>query len=145
MKDNKVFDPELDSMLASLQSDKMAEIRAENDSSKQLEHLRVVKEATEIRQNISAGMTSMDAEEKWLDRKTTNRQFAKDCLSALAIPVLGILGTLIGTSISARSNERIAEINAKERREELRELMKYEESDTVSRHELDVLNGLNKK
>lgn len=143
---DKIFDPELDGMLAELASDKMSEARAANTPQEQLEHLAVVKEATLLRKEISCNIEddTPDEETPWLKRKDTNGQFIKDCLGIFVGPVLGLVGAVIGAKIQTGTQLKIAAMNNASREQQLKQLMKYEENDSLSKHELDIINGLNK-
>lgn len=142
--ENKFYDPELDELLGTYQADKMAEVRAADSVDEQIKHLHAIKEAAEIRKDISCVEPTCKEETKWLDRQTNNRQFIKDCFGMLAVPLFGLLGVCIGNGIQTKSNERIARMQVDARSEQLKQLMHYEENDTISKHELEVLNQLNK-
>lgn len=143
---DKIFDPELDGMLAELASDKMSEARAANTPQEQLEHLAVVKEATLLRKEISCNIEddTPDEETSWLKRKDTNGQFIKDCLGILAVPVFGLIGVVVGNKIQSGTQLKITEANNAARERQLKQLMHYEETDSLSKHEIEILNGLNK-
>lgn len=143
---DKIFDPELDGMLAELASDKMSEARAANTPQEQLDHLAVVKEATLLRKEISCNIEddAPDEETPWLKRKDTNGQFIKDCLGILAVPVFGLIGVVVGNKIQSSTQLKIAAMNNASREQQLKQLMHYEENDSLSKHEIEILNGLNK-
>ena len=146
MDKEKIFDPELDEMLAALSRDEMSEARAANTPQEQIEHLAVVKEATLLRKEISCNTedNTPDEETSWLKRKDTNGQFIKDCLGILAVPVFGLIGVVVGNKIQSSTQLKIAEANNAARERQLKQLMHYEETDSLSKHELDIINGLNK-
>lgn len=146
MDKEKIFDPELDEMLANLSKDSMAEARAANTPQEQIGHLEVVEKATLLRKEISCNIEDDIPEEEtsWLKRKETNGQFIKDCLGILAVPVFGLIGVVVGNKIQSGTQLKITAMNNASREQQLKQLMRYEENDSLSKHEIEILNGLNK-
>lgn len=139
----EIYDVDTFDGLSQIIDDKMSELRAENDPKKQLEHLAVVEKAVKIRKGISVDEEpEKEPKKAWLDAPTTTRQFVADIVKGLAIPVLGLVGTLGSAKILANSQERQREMEIEGKKELLAQVAGIEETDVVSKHQLDVVNSL---
>jgi hypothetical protein len=143
MNENEIYDVDTFDGLSQIIDDKMSELRAENDPKKQLEHLAVVEKAVKIRKGISVNEEpEQEPKKAWLDTPTTTRQFIADIVKGLAIPILGLVGTLGSAKILANSQERQREMEIKGKKELLAQVAGIEEEDVISKHQLDIVNGL---
>lgn len=143
MNENEIYDVDTFDGLSQIIDDKMSELRAENDPKKQLEHLAVVEKAVKIRKGISVNEEpEQETKKAWLDTPTTTRQFIADIVKGLAMPILGLVGTLGSAKILANSQERQREMEIKGKKELLAQVAGIEEEDVISKHQLDIVNGL---
>lgn len=143
--DIEIYDTDTFDGLSTLIDDKMSELRAENDPEKQLKHLAVVKEAVNIRRNISVydeAQQEQQEKQSWIDTPTDTKTFICDCIKGISIPLFGFLGVIAGSKIQANSAERIADKNNLARRELLEEVKRSEQEDIISKHSLDIVNGI---
>lgn len=145
MNENEIYDVATFDGLSEIIDDKVSELRAENDPKKQLEHLAVIEKAVQIRKGISVNEEPQAGEKgDWLNtpRTMTVKELLLETGKILATPLLLFAGTVVSTKMQTNTQKEIAEMQQQGRKDLLNQVAGIEETDVVSKHQIDVVNSL---
>lgn len=142
---DEIYDAETFDGLSTFIDDKMSELRAANTPEEELKHLEVIAKAVDVRKGISVD-EEPQAEQKgnWLNtpKTMTVKGLLLETGKILATPLLLFAGTVVSTRMQTNAQKEIAEMQQQGRKELLNQVAGIEETDVVSKHQIDVVNSL---
>lgn len=142
---DEIYDAETFDGLSTFIDDKMSELRAANTPEEELKHLEVIAKAVDVRKGISVD-DEPEQEQKgnWLNtpKTMTVKELLLETGKILATPLLLFAGTVVSTKMQTNAQKEIAEMQQKGRQELLAQVAGIEETDVVSKHQIDVVNSL---
>lgn len=145
MNENEIYDVDTFDGLSTFIDDKMSELRAANTPEEELKHLEVIAKAVDVRKGISVD-DEPQAEQKgnWLNtpKTMTVKELLLETGKILATPLLLFAGTVVSTRMQTNAQKEIAEMQQQGRKELLNQVAGIEETDVVSKHQIDVVNSL---